>query len=59
MRGLFIFCIVFTLPLHAQTIVTVAGNGVSGFSGDGGAATTAKIGVTHYISFDNSYKECL
>jgi len=32
-----------TLPLHAATIETVAGNGKAGYDGDGGAATSATL----------------
>jgi trimeric autotransporter adhesin len=35
-------------------ITTVAGNGVSGFSGDGGPATNAAISLTTGISFDSA-----
>src|SRR5207253_867487 len=35
-------------------ITTVAGTGVAGFSGDGGAATSAKINDPHGITFDGS-----
>ena len=46
--------LLFSGILHAQTITTVAGIGVSGFSGDGGLATAARIGTTGYIAFDSS-----
>ena len=36
------------------TIVTVAGNGTSGFSGDGGAATGAKLNYPATIALDSS-----
>jgi sugar lactone lactonase YvrE len=36
----------------AQIITTYAGNGLSGYSGDGGAATAAKIGSLGGITFD-------
>lgn len=36
------------------TIGTVAGNGVKGSSGDGGAATSASIGEVHGIVFDTA-----
>jgi sugar lactone lactonase YvrE len=35
-------------------ITTVAGNGTSGFSGMGGPATAAEIGVPQYLAFDKS-----
>ena len=34
-------------------ITTVAGNGLAGFSGDGGAATSAELNNPVYIAFDN------
>jgi len=38
--------------LQAQDIITVAGNGTAGFSGDGGAATAAKMNEPFNICFD-------
>jgi sugar lactone lactonase YvrE len=38
----------------AGVISTVAGNGVSGFSGDGGAATAAQLYVPSAIAFDST-----
>ncbi len=38
----------------SQIITTVAGNGVGGFSGDGGAATAAKIGNATDVAIDAS-----
>jgi hypothetical protein len=35
-------------------ITTVAGNGVQGFSGDGGAATSAKLGDPEAITLDHA-----
>ena len=35
------------------TIITVAGNGTSGFSGDGGAATSASLGYPQEITVDS------
>jgi gliding motility-associated-like protein len=43
-----------TLPTQAQVIVTVAGTGAAGFSGDGGAATSATLNVPTSIVFDKS-----
>lgn len=38
--------------LHAQTIHTIAGTGVAGNTGDGGAATSALIGKPTYVTTD-------
>ena len=38
----------------SQAIITVAGNGTSGFTGDGGAATAAEITVPNGVALDNS-----
>jgi len=39
---------------QSQTITTVAGNGNSGFSGDGGLATTARLNLPFNLTFDKS-----
>lgn len=38
----------------ANTITTVAGNGTRGFSGDGGAATAAKLAQPYGVGFDST-----
>jgi hypothetical protein len=38
--------------LHAQTITTIAGNGTSGYSGDGKAATAAQLGSVTGVAAD-------
>jgi len=48
---LFIFCTYF---VQSQTITTIAGTGSSGFSGDGGLATTAQLNLPFNITFDKS-----
>ena len=52
--GLLISVIVFTCSLNtsAQTIMTIAGNGIAGFSGDTGAATAAEIFGPYGIALD-------
>jgi len=40
--------------LNAQIITTVAGNGKSGFSGDGGKATSARLNLPVNLTFDNN-----
>ncbi len=40
--------------ISGGVITTIAGNGVQGFSGDGGAATAAQIGVASGIAVDKS-----
>ncbi|MEI8278225.1 MAG: T9SS type A sorting domain-containing protein [Bacteroidota bacterium] len=39
---------------HAQTISTVAGNGVVGFAGDGMAATTAELNYPYAVALDTT-----
>jgi len=48
---LFIFSVYIA---QSQTITTIAGNGSSGFSGDGGLATTAKLNLPFNLTFDKS-----
>jgi gliding motility-associated-like protein len=43
-----------TPPTQAQVIVTVAGTGAAGFSGDGGPATSATMNIPTSIAFDKS-----
>ena len=49
--SIFFLCMYYLI--EAQTINTVAGNGISGFSGDGGLATNAQIYATR-VTADNS-----
>jgi len=42
----------FVYSAQSQTITTVAGTGSSGFSGDGGLATTAKLNLPFNLTFD-------
>lgn len=44
--------LVFAISAHAQTINTLAGNGVSGFSGDNGPATAASLFGPYGIAGD-------
>jgi len=48
---LFLIC---TYLIQSQTITTIAGTGSSGFSGDGGLATTARLNLPFNITFDKS-----
>ena len=48
---LFIFC---AYLVQSQTITTIAGDGSSGFSGDGGLATTAQLNLPFNLTFDKS-----
>jgi len=48
---LFVFCHV---AVTAQVIVTVAGIGVDGYSGDGGPATNAKMSAPNALVFDKN-----
>src|SRR5262245_36016356 len=51
-------CIVFlactSFFARSQVIITIAGNGVSGYGGDGGAATAASINTPTSITIDAS-----
>ena len=42
------------LTINAQIITTIAGNGKTGFSGDGGQATSAKLNLPVNLTFDDS-----
>ncbi|MET2986433.1 NHL domain-containing protein [Aureibaculum conchae] len=56
MRKNYIILLVLTFVYSAQsqTITTVAGTGSSGFGGDGGPATTAKLNLPFNLTFDKS-----
>ena len=43
-----------TYIVQSQIITTIAGSGSSGFSGDGGLATTARLNLPFNITFDKS-----
>lgn len=49
-----ILLLCFAFTTQSQTITTVAGTGSSGFSGDGGLATTAKLNLPFNLTFDKS-----
>ncbi len=42
----------FSMQVNAQVIVTVAGTGINGYSGDGGPATNAKMSAPSSLVFD-------
>jgi hypothetical protein len=44
----------FSIPIYAQTITTIAGNGTAGYSGDGGQATAAEINVPIPLAVDGA-----
>ena len=48
---LFVLC---TYLVQSQTITTIAGDGSSGFSGDGGLAITAQLNLPFNLTFDKS-----
>ena len=41
-----------SLSIHAQNILTVAGNGTEGYSGDGGSAVLAELHTTYGVTTD-------
>lgn len=43
-----------TYSIYSQTITTVAGNGLSGYGGDGEKATKAKLNLPFNITFDEN-----
>src|ERR1700744_1730390 len=51
-RLLFVLSIALCLNANAQIITTVAGNGTTGYSGDGGQATLAELNHPSGIAFD-------
>ena len=50
----FFFLLLFSTLVNAQTITTIAGNGVKGYNGDNIAATVAQLNSPAGITFDNS-----
>ena len=52
-KTLIVFCL-FANVSSAQIITTVAGNGISGYSGDGGSATTAELSQPWSVAVDAS-----
>ena len=54
MRSLFLFiCIICAAITKAQTITTIAGNGMLGSTGDGGLATAASVNYPIVCTFDS------
>ncbi len=49
-----VICVFGFFSAHSQIITTFAGNGSSGFSGDNGLATAAKIGFPGRIAIDDT-----
>jgi sugar lactone lactonase YvrE len=49
-----LFCPLLSIQSKAQTISTIAGNGTAGYSGDGGAATAAKINGPFGVAVDGA-----
>jgi len=51
---LLMILLILTLTINAQIITTIAGNGKTGFSGDGGQATSAKLNLPVNLTFDKN-----
>jgi len=55
MKFIYIFWLLcLSVPLNAQIITTVAGNGTYGYSGDGGPATSAQLAWNIGVAVDNA-----
>ena len=52
--GVLFSLLVMMFPAQAQTINTIAGAGTRGYSGDGGAATNAKLNYPTSVAVDGS-----
>ena len=52
MKKLLLIFILLPLITEAQIINTIAGNGIAGFSGDGGSATSAKLHSAYGVAID-------
>ena len=50
----FLLSLILSLQAQSQTIITIAGTGTSGFSGDGGSAISAKINYAADVVTDGS-----
>ncbi len=50
----FIFYFSFSWHCSAQIITTIAGNGVAGYSGDGGPATVAELYYPYGVAVDDT-----
>ncbi len=54
-KPFFIFCsLLLTLAGNAQIISTIAGNGIQGYTGDGGIATSAQLFAANGVTIDGS-----
>ena len=52
MKSLFLFLLLLPVFASGQVIETIAGNGTTGYSGDGGQATDAELNTPNYVKFD-------
>jgi len=52
MKSLFLFLLLLPVVLSGQIVTTIAGNGVAGYSGDGGYATNAQINMPTNVKID-------
>ena len=54
MKSLLLFLLLLPVFASGQVIETIAGNGVAGYSGDGGAAMLAELSGPYNVKFDHS-----
>jgi len=53
-KYILVLSLLFVILVEAQEITTIAGNGKTGFSGDGGLATAAQLNLPFNLTFDHA-----